>query len=171
MILALGWLLLHGRPGAGHKTTDSHCSSCHHVVTLVRFSFQTVDRFGAYFLDYLSRSFRIKRGLGFFKDLGLSGDLWLKPFVSLFSSSFRYMFRGRKFACLTSMYERRGLSTSRAWPNACQVEYTGSTPRIRWDAQSCLSQCIKFFGLSTKFRSRTCTTLRSFLNLLVSARK
>ena len=72
---------------------------------------------------------------------------------------------------LTSMYERRGLATSRAWPNACQVEYTGSTPRIRWDAQSYPFHYTKISDLSTKFRSRTCTTLRSFLNLLVSAWK
>ena len=90
--MALGWLLLHGRSGAEHKTTNTHCPFCHHVVTLVRFSFQRVDRFDAYFLGYLSKSFRIKRGLGFFKDLGLNGGLWLNPFVSLFSSSFRYMF-------------------------------------------------------------------------------
>ena len=80
-------------------------------------------------------------------------------------------FGGRKFACLTSMYERRGLSTNRAWPNACQVEYIGSTSRIRWDARSYLSQCTKISDLSTKFRSWTCTTLRSFLNFLVSAWK
>ena len=78
---------------------------------------------------------------------------------------------GRKFACRTSMYERRGLSTSKACLNACQVEYTGSSPRIKWDAWSCSSQWTKIFDLSIKFRSRTWTTQRSFLNLLESAQK
>ena len=44
---------------------------------------------------------------------------------------------GRKFACRTSMYERRGLLTSKACPSACQVEYISSSPRIKWDARSC----------------------------------
>ena len=75
---------------------------------------------------------------------------------------------GKKFVCRTLMYEMRGLSTSKAWLNSGQVEYTGSTLRIKWDTQSCPSQCTKISDLSTKFRSQTCTTLRSFLNLLLS---
>ena len=70
-----------------------------------------------------------------------------------------------------SIYERRGLSTNKALPNTFQMEYTGSSPRIKWDVQSCSSQCTKIFDLSTKFKSRTWTTLRSFLNLFVSAQK
>ena len=76
--------------------------------------------------------------------------------------------RGRKFACRTSMYERRGLSTSKACPSACQVEYIGSSSRIKWDARSCPSQWTKISDLNIKFRSRTWTTRKSFLNLLVS---
>ena len=100
------------------------------------------------------------------------------------ANSFEHMYRrprsrasptvslgGKKFTCRSSMYERKGLSTSKAWLNACQIEYTGSTLRIKWDARSCPSQCTKISNLSTKFRSQTCTTLSSFLNLLISARK
>ena len=39
LILALGSLLLQFWLGTGHKTANCHCLSCHHVVTLVRFSF------------------------------------------------------------------------------------------------------------------------------------
>ena len=102
LILALRWLLLHSQSAARHKTTDSHCLSYHHVVTLVRFSFRRVNRFDAYFLCYLSRSFRIEEGLGFYKGLGLNGGLGLNPLVSLLSGSKRYTFGklvpyGRKF--------------------------------------------------------------------------
>ena len=75
-------------------------------------------------------------------------------------------FGGRKFTCWTPIYERWGLSTNRAWPNACQVEYMGSSLRIKWDTWSCLSQCTTISNLSTKFRSWTWITLRSFLNFL-----
>ena len=37
----------------------------------------------------------------------------------------------KKFVCRTLMYEMRGLSTSKAWLNSGQVEYTGSTLRIK----------------------------------------
>ena len=148
---------------------------------------------------HLSGGLGFKRSLKLYSDLGLKGGFLLNRLVRLFLTTLRHAFgqlvpngckfvrasvpwakvmsfatvnfRGRKFACRTTMYERRGLSTNKAWLNACQVEYTGSTLRIRWDAQSCLSQCTKISDLSTKFRPWMCTALRSFLNLLVSTRK
>ena len=87
LILALGWLLLCGWLGARHKMADSHCPSCHYVITLVRFSFRRANRFSAYLFGCLSRSFKIKEGLRFYKGLGLNRDLRLNPLVSLFSAS------------------------------------------------------------------------------------
>ena len=40
-------------------------------------------------------------------------------------------FGGKKFEYQTSMYESRGLSIKRAWVKDYQVEYIGSTPRMR----------------------------------------
>ena len=129
MILALGWLLLRGQPGAGHKTTDSHCLSYHHVVTLVRFNFRRVNRFGAYFLGYLSRSFRIEGGLGFYKGLRLNGGLGLKPLVSLLSASKRYTFGklipyGRKFVQASVLWaEITGFAYRELWKEEIRVPH------------------------------------------------
>ena len=78
---------------------------------------------------------------------------------------------GRKLVCRMSMYDRNGLSTSKAWLNGCQVEYIGLQPSIRWDARSYPSVCTKISDLSTKLGSLTCTTLRSGLNLFPSVTK
>ena len=72
---------------------------------------------------------------------------------------------GSKLACQTLIYDNKGLSTSKALLNDCQVEYTGVQPSIRLDAWSCLSEYTKISDLSTKLRSLTCTTLRFGLNL------
>ena len=60
-------------------------------------------------------------GASLFKHVYCGPRSWASPTVSL---------GGKKFVCRTSMYERRGLLTSKAWLNACQVEYTRSTPGI-----------------------------------------
>ena len=60
--------------------------------------------------------------------------------------------------CRTSMCDRRGLSTSKAWLNNCQVENTRLQPSIRWDARSYQSVCTNIFNLSIKLRSLTCTS-------------
>ena len=78
---------------------------------------------------------------------------------------------GSKLECHTSMYDSRGLSTSKAWLNDCQVEYTGLPLSIRWDARSCLSECTNISDLSTKLRSLMCITLSSGLNLFPFALK
>ena len=41
---------------------------------------------------------------------------------------------GSKLACRTLIYDNRGLSTSKALLNDCEVEYTGVQPSIRLDA-------------------------------------
>ena len=81
LILALESLLLRGWSGIGHKTTDCHWSSCHHVVTLVGFGFRRADWFNDRFLSYSNRSFRFNKGLKFYKNLWLNGDLRLNPLV------------------------------------------------------------------------------------------
>ena len=86
MTTALRWLLLHSWSGTGHKMINRHCLSCHHVFTSIGFDFKGANRFGNYFLDFLSGS------LGFNRGLRMNRGFRLKELVCLFSAVLRHTF-------------------------------------------------------------------------------
>ena len=86
MTTALRWLLLRGWSGTGHKMINHHCLSCHHVFTSIGFDFRGVNRFGNYFLDFLSGS------LGFNRGLRMNRGFRLNELMCLFSAVLRHTF-------------------------------------------------------------------------------
>ena len=88
--MALRWLLLHGWPGVGYKTTNRHRPLCHHVFTSIRFGFRGANRFDSCFLDFLNGSVMFNRSLEFNRGLGLNGGFRLDRLMCLFSVVLRH---------------------------------------------------------------------------------
>jgi len=57
---------------------------------------------------------------------------------------------------------------NKAYEKGCHDVYTMLKLRMRWEARSWLTVCTKISDRSTKFKSLTCTTRMSDLNLLPS---
>ena len=120
MTTALKLLLLHDWPGAGHKAINHHCPPCHHVFTLIRFSFGGANKFGSYFLNFLNGSFEFDRGHGFNRCFRLRGGLRLNGLVCSFSTMLRHTLG--KFV----LYRGKFVSTDVPWTKVMSLAYCES---------------------------------------------
>ena len=112
--------MLHGWSSTRHKAINHHCPLCQHVFTLIEFSFEGVNRFNSYFLDFLNESFGFDRGCGFNRGLKLRGGFRLNGLVCLFLAVLRHVLD--KFI----PYRGKFVNTDVSWTKVMSLAYCES---------------------------------------------